>query len=159
MNLIAIDPGKTTGWAAFNEEGTLVGAGVAKKSEIWKWGHEKPFGPLPSVLYGTGYAYTVLVEHPRWYPHDHTDVNDLIDLAVLVGELRHAYSDRGSLVELVWPRTWKGNVEKKITTERILKRLSPAELAVVPRRPRAKDVDHNCADAVGLGLWKLGRLR
>jgi hypothetical protein len=44
-------------------------------------------------------------------------------------------------------------------TERILSRLTPEELAVVPVRPRARTVDHNCADAIGLGLWKLGRLR
>jgi hypothetical protein len=86
-------------------------------------------------------------------------VNDLIDLAVQVGEFKEFYRRQGGLVELVFPRTWKGNVPKEIMTARILKQLTPEELKHVPVRPRAKTPDHNCVDAIGMGLNRLGRLR
>lgn len=157
MNLIAIDPGRTTGWAVFRDEKELARCGSDKGrqafDEPW-W--ERPF-KVP--VYGPFSDYLVLIEHPRWYPHDQKDVNDLLDLAVLVGEYKYWYESLGCTVELVWPRTWKSNVKKEIMTERILSRLTPDELALVPLRPRAKTPDHNCVDAIGLGLWKLGRLR
>lgn len=147
MNLIAVDPGRVTGVASFRG-GELREAGTEKKATIFDkdWGYS-----LPHVR--------VLVENPRWYPRDHTDVNDLLDLAVFVGELKRAYEGVGCDVELVWPRTWKGNVDKGIMGQRILGRLTTAEVALLPRRPRARDFDHNMLDAVGLGLWRLGRLR
>jgi hypothetical protein len=146
VNLIAIDPGKTTGWALFYK-GPLYSAGVCSRDQFFKG--------LPLA----GPSYSVVIENPRWYPHDYTDVNDLLDLAVLVGEIKQHYAIRDAAVELVWPRTWKGNAPKNMMTKRILSRLTPEELAVVPVRPRARTVDHNAADAIGLGLWKLGRLR
>lgn len=156
MNLIAIDPGKTTGWAIF-VDGGLRRAGTRKSGSSTYFSEEVAWDHMP--LGGLVPLDCVLIELPRWYPHDHSDVNDLIDLAVLVGEIKRHYESQDFKVELVWPRTWKGNVPKPIMTKRILSRLTPDELAVVPLRPRAKTPDHNCVDAVGLGLWKLGRLR
>lgn len=146
MNLIAIDPGRTTGWAVFKGD-RLTAAGALSKSDM--------LAEKKKTLHET----RVLIETPRWYPHDQVDTNDLLDLAVYAGELKHYFSDHGCIVELVWPRTWKGTVKKEIMTARILGRLTSGELALVPLRPRAKTVDHNVADAIGLGLWKLGRLR
>lgn len=146
MNLIAIDPGRTTGWATFVDS-KLVHTGSVKKGLV-----------LSLLDSSTFRSYRALIELPRWYPHDHSDVNDLIDLAVQVGEVKLFLEASRCAVELVWPRTWKGTVKKEIMTERILSRLTPEELALVPLRPRARTPDHNCVDAVGLGLWKLGRL-
>lgn len=151
MNLIAIDPGRTTGWAVF-EDSTYVKkqlcmCGSLKKAELW------------DCIRTLRVLHRAVIELPRWYPHDQKDVNDLIDLAVQVGEVKHFLEAARCEVELVWPRTWKGNVKKEIMTERILSRLTPDELALVPLRPRARTPDHNAVDAIGLGLWKLGRLR
>lgn len=143
-HLIAVDPGKKTGVARF-ESGRLVEAYVAEPAALL----ERKIYPPPRVV----------IENPRWYPYDHKDVNDLLDLAVLVGRYQQHFAGQGAQVELVWPRTWKGTAPKKVTNMRALAALSPEELAVVPLRPRAKDVDNNVADAIGLGLWKLGRLR
>ena len=153
MNLISIDPGKSTGWAVFADR-TLTLAGVDKKSDLFR-------ATSPTIPGGIVLASEtrVLVELPRWYPHDYKDVNDLLDLCVLVGEVKRFYEAQSCKVELVFPRTWKGTVPKPIHNKRVLAALTPDELALLPRRPRAKDVDHNCVDAVGLGLWKLGRLR
>lgn len=143
--LLAIDPGRTTGWASFRG-GALVVAGTST-------GASAGLVSLPGVG-----AWGVLIEMPRWYPHDHKDVNDLLDLSVRVGELKHHYEGLGHSVELVWPRTWKGNAPKEITNRRTVEALTLEEVALLPRRPRAKTHDHNLLDAVGLGLWKLGRL-
>lgn len=150
MNFVIIDPGNLTGWAAFSGT-SLIEARVCAKREFFQstW-------VLPGWM---GSRPLVVIEAPRWYPHDHSDVNDLLDLSVYVGELKRFYEAMGCVVELVWPRTWKGNVPKKITNRRTVAALSPGELELLPRRPRAKDHDHNMIDAVGLGLWKLGRLR
>lgn len=151
VNLITIDPGNTTGWAAFSD-GVLVHAGVDKKADL--------FGGQGTLLGCRSPApTTILIELPRWYPRDQVDTNDLIDLAVLVGEAKRFYEVQGCRVELVSPRTWKGTVPKKIHNQRVLGCLTPEEVAVMPRRPRAKDHDNNMVDAVGMGLWKLGRLR
>lgn len=98
-----------------------------------------------------------LLEHPRWYPHDHKDVNDLIDLASKKGRFEQLLREHFN-VEDVWPRTWKGNVPKAIMTERIVSRLSEEERALVVLTPRSKAPEHNCVDAIGIGLWRIGRL-
>lgn len=148
MNLISI-PGNKTGWAVFANR-ALLSAGVDKKSDLF-------------CAAGRGIILAqetlVLVELPRWYPHDHKDVNDLLDLCVLVGEVKRFYEAQSCVVELVFPRTWKGTQPKDVCGRRVLASLTPEEVALLPKRPRAKDFDNNMTDAVGLGLWKLGRLK
>jgi len=60
------------------------------------------------------------------------------------------------LVRSVHPAEWKGQIPKKdgnrIIKERVRKRLTEAELAVIPKR-----LAHDGYDAIGLGLWHLGR--
>lgn len=148
MNILAFDPGNTTGWATFYA-GKLFQARAEPYEDVFA---VPPSAVPPDV---------VLIEIPRVYPRGGKgDQNDLIDLAIRVGELRGLYRTRGLAVELVAPRTWKGTVPKDIHNLRVLARLSGNELSVLPRRSaRAKTLyDHNCLDAVGLGLWKLGRL-
>jgi len=96
-----------------------------------------------------------VIELPRIYNPSPVPPNDLLDLAVLVGDLRGYYRRLGFKVELVYPRTWKGTVPKKIHNARTLAKLTAAEVELLPKRPRAKDYDHNMLDSVGLGLWWL----
>lgn len=139
--LLAFDPGNRTGWARFVGQ-KLVAAGLLKAGRI-----------------ELGWPQKVVVEVPRWYPKEHEiDVNDLLDLGLKAGVLSGFYEQRGVEVESVFPRTWKGTVPKKIHNERVLAALTEEEVALLPRRPRAKDHDHNVLDAVGIGLWKLGRM-
>lgn len=149
-DLLCIDPGNTTGWAWF-VNGKLYWSNYAEYDFIL----EHPPGCA---------LREVVIEKPQWRPHEKKiDVNDLIKLAIMVGELKRHYELTGKLlntkVELVVPTTWKGSVPKEIHNERVLKHLTVEELARVPLRPRAKTPDNNCVDAVGIGLWKLGRLR
>lgn len=160
MNLITIDPGKVTGWAMF-VDGELLRCGAGKKAEIFSppfWERPNPLLPKKVVVSALD-QFQVVIEVPRWYPHDQVDTNDLIDLAVLVGEIKSFYERRHCRTELVFPRTWKGTRPKPIHNKQVLAALTPDELKLVPLRPRAKTPDHNCLDAIGLGLWKLGRMR
>lgn len=144
--VIGIDPGKTTGWAMFCQ-GKLIDAHAVKDGRIiWP---ARDNG-LPGTI--------VVIEIPRVYPFGGKgDPNDLIDLAVLAGEYYGHYRRAGFETVLVPPRTWKGSVPKPIHNERVLAQLTPAERDLLPRRPRAKDFDHNMIDAIGLGLWQLGK--
>jgi hypothetical protein len=143
VNLLAIDPGRQAGWALFKSR-KLAGAGVWQSNIVPK---------------GKGLLDLVVVEAPRWYPREHRiDVNDLLDLSIAVGKIEGMMEERGVPVEIVYPRTWKGSVPKEIHNRRVLAALTPQELGLLPKRPRARDFDHNVIDAVGIGLWKLGRM-
>lgn len=146
MSLHTLDPGNNTGWAIF-EDDLLLDAGVL------------PFGDVRQTLrFYSGDM--VLIEVPRHYPHrEKGDVNDLLDLSLRAGELKAWAEGQKAKVELVWPRTWKGSAPKEIHNQRVLRALKAFELKLLPKSPRAKKHDHNMLDAVGLGLWKLGRLR
>ena len=143
-SIIAIDPGAISGWALFRE-GSLIFAAYVDQITLSNF---PPTVPVPG---------RVIIERPVIYPFGmgNADPDDLIKLAILVGELRGFYIRLLYAVELVKPRTWKGTVPKKIHNARVLAKLTPEELALLPKRPRAKDYDHNMVDAIGLGLWKL----
>lgn len=151
MNLITIDPGNKTGWAAFSGT-SLVEARVISKDDLFH-GDSHAGWAIPGWM---GSLPLVLIELPQ---HVKVPVMDLITLAVNVGEYKRFYASQGCVVGTEWPTTWKHSVPKKIHNRRVLAALAPAEVAILPKRPRAKDHDNNMLDAVGLGLWKLGRLR
>lgn len=139
--LDAVDPskpGNNTGLARFY-------GGVLKSAYLW----EKPFAPdriVPHVL---------LIELPFVYPGARDeDPNDLIQVARAVGQWEQSTAGCGRIVH-VYPRTWKGQVPKKIHTARTLAKLTSSERGVLPELPASKL--HNVLDAVGLGLWLLGR--
>jgi hypothetical protein len=148
---IAIDPGKRTGWAEFHDS-VLKNANAMHSSSMLASPPMPPQDPWA--------VRTVVIELPQVYPFGQGkgDPNQLITLAVIVGDLRGFYRRQGCIVQLVKPRTWKGTVPKKIHNERVLRKLSSEELDILPKRPRAKDYDHNMVDAIGLGLWALQRM-
>ena len=145
-SVIAIDPGAHTGFAMFWEAELIEAGTVTDVAEL-------PDVPvLPAML---------IIELPVIYPVGigNADPNDLITLAVLVGEVLGRYKARAPGLDtvLVRPRAWKGNVPKPIHNRRVLAALSQKERALLPRRPRARNFDHNMLDAVGLGLYQLER--
>jgi len=141
--MIAIDPGKWSGWALFFH-GKLQAAGVLSEATIL----DKP----PMVEWAPAVA---VIEIPRAYPlgKGKGDPQDLIKLAILAGDLRGFYRRHGLHTELVEPRRWKGTVPKDIHGERVLGALAPDEAAILPTLPKSKR--HNMVDAIGLGLWWL----
>ncbi len=143
--LLAIDPGNTTG-VAFFRNGELLSAYAS---------------PFERFITNPVFAENVVIEVPKWRPHSHEEVDDLIGLARKVGRIEDCFSRNGARVTCVWPHQWKGSVPKVVHNERVLKVLKPGELLILPRRSkRAKfPYDRNMVDAVGIGLWKLGRMR
>lgn len=143
--MIAIDPGRSTGWARF-ERGRLVAAGHTDG--------DRPVVPAPD----DGVS---VIEVPS--PGDQrAPVVDLLVLArragLVAGVLAAARLagpfrlDAGEF--FVAARTWKGSVPKLVMGKRILALLDAEELGALG--PKAR---HDAIDAVGLGLWKLGRLK
>lgn len=145
--MITIDAGtkKNCGYAVFKGK-ELAWANVFSVEEVMLHASSEP-GEL------------VVIEVPRFYQHDHKDPNDLIDLAVNVGQFKRHFELQRCRVKLIWPRSWKGNIAKELMTKRILGKLTVYELARMPVRPRARTHDHNMVDAVGIGLVEVGRMR
>lgn len=114
-------------------------------------GYIKPerWGDLALDYQGTN----VVIEEPTIYPHSKARPADVMALQLKVGELKGRFEAAGCRVELVQPRTWKRQVPKPIHHIRIRKALTDAERALV--EGQRGDV----LDAVGLGLWKLGRMK
>jgi hypothetical protein len=145
-DLLAIDPGNTTGVALFiNRDLVLAYATPFEK-----------FISNPERV-----ANELVIEMPKWWPQAHEEIDDLLKVARKVGRIEQHYARLGVRVSDVWPNTWKGSVPKDVHNDRVLKMLKSSELLILPRRSkRAKfPFDRNMLDAVGIGLWKLGRMR
>jgi len=144
MNLIAIDPGKhAVGWAAFGDDG-LSACGML---EIGALGYLAGRRPDVAVI-----EVPQIYDRRRWKG----DPNDLIDVAIAAGMARQALCDAAEVV-LVKPAAWKGQRAKAIDTEYTSGLLSLPERAVIDRCGVAKSKRHNVIDAIGIGLWRLGR--
>jgi hypothetical protein len=142
-SLITIDPGATSGWACFEGE-TLVACGKHQGALV-----------LPTLPLRGGVS--AIIEKPMVYPGEKTDPQDLVTLAIRVGEWKqYIFHKYDSVAELVVPPTWKGSVPKEIHNRRTLSVLTESEQGRLPKTKSGKP-DHNMLDAVGLGLWKLGR--
>lgn len=144
------------GWAIF-EKGRLVACGYGK--------HDALVVDFPCKRRKRGVG---LVEVPRSYPYPRSEVdpNDLIRTALRAGEFKQLFRALGLDVEEVEPKRWKGNTPKPerasasyLVEERVVERLDEAEQVVLyqSKSARATRLDHNCVDAVGMGLWRLGR--
>ncbi len=134
--MISIDPGvHACGWAEWSAS-LLICAGLG----------------TPNLL---GHA-TVVVERPQVDGRTRKiKLQDVLDLSYAAG------AAGGAGAVKVFPRDWKGNVPKKVMARRIDRSLDPAERRVLAAClvDVPKDLQHNVWDAVGIGLWHLGRLR
>jgi hypothetical protein len=105
---------------------------------------------------------TLVIEWPQVYRAAKSpgDPNDLLGLAgVGVGVAAQFAAHGMTVIRSPTPHDWTGSLAKerrvrgvKVSPRaaRILERLSPAERALIPAQ-------HDAIDAVGLGLWALGR--
>lgn len=145
MRLLAIDPGLATGIAGFSL-GVMTDCGLIEDADLG----------LSKMYYKEG-----IIELPQIYRSANSkgDPNDLIRLAVLVGQYKQQCIDQFMNVRLVKPAEWKGQVPKTIHAKRILDRLNPRETELFLRRVDkvAPSKRHNVIDAIGIGLWAIGR--
>jgi hypothetical protein len=154
--LVGIDPGKkATGWALFRS-GVLEGAGIVRGENV----EVSAIGVLAAgvALRSAGCLRpdVVIIEKMVVYPgmRQKGDQNDLITLSIIGGAAAAAL--RGLETIFVEPREWKGQVPKAIMSKRILAELSADERTKIEKMPAS--LKHNALDAVGLGMWNLGRI-
>lgn len=110
----------------------------------------------------------LVVEVPRVYGgNSPADPNDLVKIAIVVGAAIGQAKMNGCDVTRVAPAEWKGQVDKKIMATRSFIALSPTERRVLQTNPSVCATGKNSHegvildvwDAVGIGLWHLGRLK
>jgi hypothetical protein len=166
--LLSIDPGISptsgTGWALFHQSGSsseLRVAGLARPSD----GElvVRCRGIVEQVIRGIGdiVLNALVLEHMVVYPLPRMkgDPNDLLALAVLEGVFL-GLPVPTSGVHLLPARAWKGQVPKEVIRDRIEAALAQPEREVLKGALAGVNgsVRHNVYDAVGLGLYALGRL-
>ena len=151
--LLAIDPGKDTGYAYFSMAGgELLRAGLCGNNlhELAGLLRLKP----PGVT-------RLVIELPEVYAASHSkgNPNDLVPLAVQAGDCRGIAYMLGVLphqINLVLPKHWKGQVPKEVLARRERLTMTPGEISCVTiQGPKA----HNVWDAVCLGRYELRRLK
>ena len=87
-----------------------------------------------------------------------TDLNDLLDVVAVGSACAYAIAIGTVIgtIETVFPREWKGTVDKQVMLKRIWSKLTPSEQAVVQKTNKSDTED--ILDSIGIGLWRLGRL-
>lgn len=146
---LSIDPGLAgTGWAVWNKTGRLKKHGVLtpKASAVSK----KAF--LARELCNIAQVEKVVeawIEYPAKFGGVKGNMvanrGDLVKLAELVGYIEAALNMLDITVEPIPVMKWKGQLPKDIVIKRILRIL-----------PDCKAKSHDW-DAIGIGLYKLGR--
>lgn len=164
--LAAVDPGKNGCGVAIFDGGTLIEAHYTcpSRNPFHKSEHTCGGGgnyararyTAREALAVMGWVDDLIVEHMFKYPGmDKINVNDLLDVQTVAAMIAASHSGAIS----VYPPQWKGNVPKKIMTERIKKLLTPKEQYLLEVGDWPKSLEHNVVDAIGIGLWRLGRLK
>lgn len=133
--LLAIDPGKDQGWSLFEGDG-LRACGL---------------GDVCWAL-----VESAIIECPQFYKTSNPTA--IAGLLRKVGRLEQQADDADVPYKLVSPHQWKGNVAKPVMLARIVSKLTPAEIDVLDACGVSKGKRHNTIDAIGLGLYGLGRL-
>lgn len=157
--VLAIDPGNTMGWALFLS-GDLYDSGFCKKEAVQsgeltpqavRAGHSLP--PDPGYLDSTCLIVGEMPTYRGQRGEKEKNVatpKDLISLGIALGQATGLYMRKVEVIEFVTPNEWKGSVPKDICHSRVKKTLKPEE---------SMPDNHNERDAVGIGLWYLGRYR
>lgn len=135
MRYLCIDPGSHPGWAVLDGDHKITGCGI---------------NTPPKYKFDV-----VLAERPTVYPHSDVNPANIITLAITLGKMIRPYEDLGSKVVLVEPRTWKGQIPKKVHHPIIRKSLAAGELLVVDNclKDIAKSWCEDAMDAVGLAVY------
>jgi hypothetical protein len=150
MNLLAIDPGRCTGYARY-VDGQLRECGVTTVDDL----QGPAFTLILSKMVGA-----LVIEIPQVYRASMSkgDPNDLIKVAIEAGRWIERAKLAGMDVTCTLPNEWKGQVPKAIHHKRAESTLTASERMNLPAT-LCESKRHNAMDAVALGLWRLARLR
>jgi hypothetical protein len=153
-HLVSLDPGlRGCGVAWWHANGSLAHVAylrnpVKKGDGPAAWmGYTKSTG-----WYEPAYATHFISEVPQVYRAGASkgDPDDLIQLAGVVGVFSALFS--ATTYTGVKPREWKGQVPKDVHHARLVKTVTPEELAMV-EASAPPSLRHNVLDAVGIGRY------
>jgi len=158
--LIAIDPGVHAFAYAYFIDGVLSECNMISMQEARSIKSLK----IPFIEFLLKKDKQVIIEKPQIYSTKYSyrkgaDPNDLIDLAISIGQLTLFFETFDCIVKHILPRQWKGNAPKKVMNDHVLTLLPEREKRILVRCPVIKSKKHNVLDAIGIGLQTLGRLR
>lgn len=178
VRILAVDPGADTGWALFDPEAEafVVPKGLATAPSAPKRGHGALVAcgvrarskPLPRPTASQDEAIVeVFGERPKIYPHSKIPTSDIITLAIRAGAAIGPYqypadpAVPAAKVTYYEPWEWKGSVAKNVHHQRLWGHLGPHEKELVAKTAEgmAPSKRHNMMDAIGIGLFALGRTR
>ena len=150
--LVSLDPGlRGSGVAWWAEDGTLLFVDYLRNPV------KKGDGPAAWMGYDLvtpwdDRPYYFISEVPQVYRAGASkgDPDDLIQLAGVVGVFAHKF--RATTHFGVKPRDWKGQVPKDVHHARLVKTLTPEEMAMV-ERAAPPNLRHNVLDAIGIGRY------
>ncbi len=151
FRVLSIDPGNDTGWA-FWEDGRLVSCGLGPPAF---GGVRIPIAGVPDLL---------IAEFPVVYPGGRSvPPNDLLVLGCTLGRqvqrVLETWDDTDRPAFGVFPRTWKGTIDKDTMCRRIQTMIGPINQARAVECMDTTNVPagkrHNVWDGVGLGHWAI----
>ncbi len=155
--LLAIDPGLNACGCAWFRHGVLTCARLSGHvSPTWHSVPQRAASTAGEVSGDFGVPERLVIEWPQVYRlggRAGADPNDLLGLAAVAGAVAAHYYD--ATINVYKPAEWKGQVPKEVHHARIMRFLSDAEKLAIPKLPKTKL--HNVLDAIGLGLFHLGR--
>lgn len=156
--ILCVDPGYSasggTGLAVFSDgvlkRATLIRPRkekdlLARVQGITRLASEWVYLPSPTL---------VIAEWPQVYSGSVADPNALLALAAVSAAIANQFpfAEHRSVL----PHKWKGSLDGEVMAKRIEGRLSSEERQTI--EPCPPSLRHNVLDAVGIGLWHLGRL-
>jgi hypothetical protein len=170
--VIAFDPGLREAGLAVFKDGVLTFATLVQSKEkkarggrAWWFMGSAVRAALVNVVYLGGEPgifrkpFTFVSEIPQVYREGksaNVDPEDLTNLTGVVGAVI-GFLDPDE-VETYVPAQWKGQVPKEIHNRRIIATLTPNEQTLLANVKCPVSLKHNVVDAVGIGLFALGRM-
>ncbi|GAC1590841.1 MAG: hypothetical protein NVS3B25_09680 [Hymenobacter sp.] len=163
--LLALDPGistkNATGVALFNPDiKRLVAADIIRRNPSLDGVDAQIDIAQRAVVWAVSHAPKSMItdfvsEWPRSYPDSNVDPNTaLLPLCGIVSATAALLPCERHIYE---PRQWKGTVDGTLFLGRIIDRLDEREKLIL-NSVMPPGLRHNATDAIGLALFRLGRL-
>lgn len=156
MTLVAVDPGLRECGIAVFVDGKLVRAALARNAEKKVRGPKAWCSMAASVLVAAGSASPDLVIVERMRINRGVNPDDILELQGVAGAVCVRLSAPDQIGYLA--REWGGAVPKPVKNARVESKLTPDELAAIDPAIPASMRNH-VLDAIGIGLYHLGRYR
>ena len=143
-------------WAGVVRAPTTVAPFARPNALVKRVSESARFARTPAHL---GEPLNVLViENPRLYKRGKARPEDIMDLKFIAGAFMGGID--AEFYSAPGPSEWKGTIDGTILNERVLRVLNSVERTMLVKSERAGDggLSSHVIDAVGLGLWTVGRM-